>query len=156
MSVIQNSLENHKIDEQNVTGIKSAIEKRRHKVYLLNLQGFSHNEIAKEINVSLSTIEKDLHYMKYYCIKWTKEILDYGRGKPILDICNQIDLVQQELWKLYRIEKDVNTKKRILDSIVSNSIKKEKEVKERYLSVKETDLLKTFREETTIGNNNLK
>ncbi len=155
MSVIQNSLENHKIDEQNVTGIKSAIEKRRHKVYLLNLQGFSHNEIAKEINVSLSTIEKDLHYMKYYCIKWTKEILDYGRGKPILDICNQIDLVQQELWKLYRIEKDVNTKKRILDSIVSNSIKKEKEVKERYLSVKETDLLKTFREETTIGNNSL-
>lgn len=156
MSVIQNSLENHKIDEQNFTGIKSAIEKRRYKVYLLNLQGFSNNEIAKEINVSLSTIEKDLHYMKYYCIKWTKEILDYGRGKPILDICNQIDLVQQELWKLYRIEKDVNTKKRILDSIVSNSIKKEREVKERYLSVKETDLLKTFREETTIGNNNLK
>lgn len=154
MSVIQNSLENHKIDEQNFTGIKSAIEKRRYKVYLLNLQGFSNNEIAKEINVSLSTIEKDLHYMKYYCIKWTKEILDYGRGKPILDICNQIDLVQQELWKLYRIEKDVNTKKRILDSIVSNSIKKEREVKERYLSVKETDLLKTFREET-IGNNSL-
>ncbi len=155
MSVIQNSLENHKIDEQNFTGTKSAVEKRRHKVYLLNLQGFSHNEIAKEINVSLSTIEKDLHYMKYYCIKWTKEILDYGRGKPILDICNQIDLVQQELWKLYRTEKDVNTKKRILDSIVSNSIKKEKEVKERYLSVKEKDLLKTFREETTIGNNSL-
>ncbi len=154
MSVIQNSLENHKIDEQNFTGIKSAIEKRRYKVYLLNLQGFSNNEIAKEINVSLSTIEKDLHYMKYYCIKWTKEILDYGRGKPILDICNQIDLVQQELWKLYRIEKDVNTKKRILDSIVSNSIKKEKEVKERCLSAKEIDLLETFREET-IENNSL-
>ncbi|MEX0640883.1 MAG: ECF-type sigma factor [Nitrosopumilaceae archaeon] len=148
MSLIQNSLENRKNDEQNFTGTKSAIEKRRHKVYLLNLQGFSNTEIAKEINVSLSTVEKDLHYMKYYCIKWTKEILDFGRGKPILDICNQIDLVQSELWKLYRTEKDVNTKKRILDSIVSNSIKKEKQVKDRYLSFNETELLEKFREET--------
>ncbi|MGI0076032.1 MAG: hypothetical protein ACREAU_01330, partial [Nitrosopumilaceae archaeon] len=71
------------------------------------------------------------------------------------DICNQIDLVQSELWKLYRAEKDVNTKKRILDSIVSNSIKKEKQVKDRYLSFNETELLEKFREETTIENESL-
>ena len=155
MSLIQNPLENRKTDEQNFTGTKSAIEKRRHKVYLLNLQGFGNTEIAKETNVSLSTVEKDLHYMKYYCIKWTKEILDFGRGKQLLDACNQIDLVQSELWKMYRMEKDVNTKKRILDSIVSNSIKKEKEVKNRYLSSNETELLKKFGEETTVEDESL-
>ena len=152
MSVIQNSSENRKTDERNFTGTKSAIEQRRHSVYLLNLQGFSNTEIAKQINVSLSTVEKDLHYMKYYCLKWTKEVLDFGRGKQLLDACNQIDLVQTELWKMYRTEKDVNAKKRILDSIASNSIRKEKKFEYHNSYTEEMKLLDKLRPETELEN----
>ena len=141
MSIIQKPLENRKNDEENFTGTKSAIEKRREMVYRLNLQGFSNTEIAKEINASLSTVEKDLHYMKYYCIKWAKDILEIGQKKPLIDICSQIDLAQGELWKMYRAEKDVNTKKRLLDTIVSNSIKKQKELKYKMISPREEQLL---------------
>ena len=141
MSVIQKPLENRKEQAQNFTGTKSAIEKRRERVYFLNLQGFTNTEIAKELDVSLSTIEKDLHYMKFYCIKWAKDILENGQKKPLVDICSQIDLAQGELWKMYRAEKDVNTKKRLLDTIVANSIKKQKELKYKMVTHEEEQLL---------------
>ena len=117
---------NHIKHEQKITGLKDKIEERRYKVYRMDLQGFSNNEIADKLGTSLSTIEKDLHYMRYFCIKWYKEVIDGDRTKSFLDVCNQIDLAQAELWKMYRVEKDVNAKKRILDSIVTNSIKKQK------------------------------
>jgi len=155
MSLIQNSIENRKNDEENFTGTKSAIEKRRHRIYLLNLQGLSNTEISKEINVSLSTVEKDLHYMKYYCLKWTKEILDFGRSKQLLDACNQIDLVQNELWKMYRAEKNTDVKKRILDSIASNSIRKEKKFENQFLYTREMEQLEKLREKTELENDSL-
>ena len=117
---------NRNEQEQKITGLKDKIDERRYQVYLMDLQGFNNNEIADKLGASLSTIEKDLHHMRYFCIKWYKEILDSGRGKSFLDSNNQIDIVQDELWKLYRKETNVNAKKRILDSIVTNSIKKEK------------------------------
>lgn len=116
---------NRKEQEQNVTGLKDKIDERRYKVYLMDLQGISNNEIADNLGASLSTIEKDLHHMRYFSIKWFKEVVDGDKTKSFLDSCNQIDLVQTELWKMYRSEKDVIAKKRILDSIVTNSIKKE-------------------------------
>ncbi len=122
---IENNTQNRKNYEDKITGTKESIEKRQNKVYLLSLQGYSNNQIANSLGVSLSTIEKDLHYMKYYCLKWTKDLIDTGQEKSLLDVCNQIDLVQAELWNMYRKEDNVNAKKRILDSIVSNSIKKE-------------------------------
>jgi len=117
---------NRNEQEQKITGLKDMIDERRYQVYLMDLQGFNNNEIADKLGASLSTIEKDLHHMRYFCIKWYKEVLDGGRGKSFLDSNNQIDIVQNELWKMFRKETDVNAKKRILDSIVTNSIKKEK------------------------------
>jgi len=117
---------NRKEQEQKVTVLTDKIDERRYKVYLLNLQGFSNKEIAENLGTSLSTIEKDLHHMRYFSVKWYKEVMDSDRTKSFLDSCNQIDFVQTELWKMYRSEKDVIAKKRILDSIVSNSIKKNK------------------------------
>lgn len=152
MKTIQNSLENRKNYEQNFTGTKSAIEKRRQSVYMLNLQGFTNEEIAKKINVSLSTIEKDLHYMKYYCLKWTKEILDFGRKKHLLDVENQINLVQAELWKMFRTEKDSDSKRRILDSISSNSLKKEKKFGYCSVNYEEIKRLDKLRPETEVEN----
>jgi len=114
--------ENRKNYEEKFTGSKQ-LEERRHKVYILDLQGISNNEIATKLGVSLSTIEKDLHYMKYYCLKWSKDIIETGIKKPFVDSIMQIDLIQKELWSLYREEKNVTVKKKLLDSIVSNSIK---------------------------------
>lgn len=116
--------ENRKNQEQKITGLKEKIEERRKKVYLLDLQGFSNQEIANQLGVSLSTVEKDLHYMKYYCVKWYRDLAQDGSGVRLVESCSQIDIVQKELWDLYRKEKLASTKKRILDSIVANSLKK--------------------------------
>ncbi len=144
----QKDIQNRKNYEDEITGSKESIEKRRNRVYLLGLQGYSNNQIANSLRVSLSTIEKDLHYMKYYCLKWTKDMMDVGRRKSFLDACNQIELVQTELWNMYRKEDDVTTKKRILDSIVSNSIKKEKSFEDRWtLGTNEEKRMEMLREE---------
>jgi len=125
-----NSKENDKPDEnrnnqeQKITGLKEKIEERRKKIYFLDLQGFSNQEIANQIGISLSTIEKDLHYMKYYCVKWYWDLAQDGYGIRLVESCSQIDIVQKELWSLYRNEKIASTKKRILDSIIANSLKK--------------------------------
>ena len=122
---------NRNEQEQKITGLKDMIDERRYQVYLMDLQGFNNNEIADKLGASLSTIEKDLHHMRYFCIKWYKEVIDNDRTKSFLDVCNQIELVQAELWNMYRKEDNVNAKKRILDSIVSNSIKNEKRFEDR-------------------------
>lgn len=122
---------NRKEQEQKFTAFQDKIEERRHRVYTMNLQGFGNQEIAEKLGTSLSTIEKDLHHMRYFCLKWTKEILDDGSIKTFFDSCSQIDLVQDELWKMYRKEDNANSKKKILDSIVTNSIKKDKGVGEK-------------------------
>ena len=123
---IKNNTKNRKIYAQKFTGLKDKIEERRNKVFHLDLQGFSDQEIAKQTGVSLSTIEKDLHYMKYYCVKWYRDLELGDSGIPVLESCTQIDMVLNELWGLYRKEKKSSIKKRILDSIAGNSIKKRK------------------------------
>ena len=122
---IKKQPENHKNHEQKFTGAKEKIDERRHRIHLLDLQGHSNQEIADSLGVSLSCIEKDLHYMKYYCLKWSKDLVDAGRKKSFFDSSSQIEIAQKELWQMYKNEKDVLVKKKILDSIVSYSTKKE-------------------------------
>jgi len=117
-------VETHKNQEQKVTGLKERIEERRRQVYLLDLQGLSNIEISKKLQSSLSTIEKDLHFMKYYSGKWYQEIFSIGLSNPLLDSCNLIDIAQKELWKMFRAEEKTSIRKKLLDSIISNSIKK--------------------------------
>jgi len=119
-----NDAQNSKNQEQKVTGLKERIEERRRQVYLLDLQGMSNIEISKKLQASLSTIEKDLHFMKYYSAKWYQEIFSIDLVNPLLDSCNLIDIVQKELWKMFRAEGKTSIRKKLLDSIISNSIKK--------------------------------
>ena len=123
-SQIPNNTENRKNYEQKITALKEQIEDRRRKVYQLDLQGFSNNEIVDRLQVSLSTIEKDLHYMRYYCLKWSKEMLEIDYAKPLVDSSNQIEIVQKELWRLFRDEEDAIKRKKILDSIIVAAEKK--------------------------------
>ena len=116
--------ETRKNQEQKITALKDRIEDRRRRVYQFDLQGFSNDEIANKLDVSLSTIEKDLHYMRYYCLKWSKEMLEIDYAKPLVDSTNQIEIVQKELWGLFRDEEDGIKKKKILDSIIIAAEKK--------------------------------
>ena len=118
--------------QNKVKTLKEKIDQRRTKVYLLNLQGYSNQEIADSLCVSLSTIEKDLHHMRYYCLKWSKQILQMSRATPTAESFYQIDLVQKELWNMYRKEKTIAQKRKILDSIVNNSVKKGTFMKDKY------------------------
>lgn len=115
---------NRKNHEQNFTGTKERIEERRKKVYALDLQGFSNNEIAQELGVSPSTVEKDLKNMRFSCLKWSKDMIKTECAKPLLDSISEIDIIQKELWKMYREESDKNAKRKILEMIASNSTKK--------------------------------
>ena len=105
---------NRKKQEQKLTGIKNLIEKRRKKVYFLDLQGYPNQEIAKIVGVSLSTIEKDLNFMRYYCLKWSDEVRVMSRSTPTSESCNEIEIVQKELWRMYRSEKDQSQKRKFL------------------------------------------
>ena len=121
---IDKNVESRKSQEQKIKGLKEKIEERRKKIFFLDLQGYSNQEIANQTVVCLSTVEKDLHYMKYFCVKWYQDLIVYGSSTPLVESCSQIDIVQKELWNLYRKEKNASMKKRFLDSIVGNSIKK--------------------------------
>lgn len=121
------------VRQQRIRSTKDEIDKRRNKIYRLKLQDFSPQEIANELKISLSTVEKDIHHMKYFCIKWSKDIIASSMTKPLVDSYTEIELVQKELWNLYRAEKQIKTKKKILDAIIANSLKKDNLVKYRRL-----------------------
>lgn len=50
------------------------VSTRRKLVHSLDLQGFTNQEIAEQVNVSLSTIEKDLSEMRQNIREWFSEI----------------------------------------------------------------------------------
>ena len=122
-----NVLENRKIQEQKLTGEKISKLDRQKQVYVMELQGFKNKEIADKIGVSESTIEKDLHEIRENAESWFMDISKNGLDKSMVDALFQTDLVQKELWLLYRGESKNVEKIKILNSIVSNSVK-EKEL----------------------------
>lgn len=104
-------------DQQNNTGTPERIEERQNQVYLLRLRGHSNKEIAEKLQVSLSTVEKDMHEIKENTVRAYKRFREAGVYESFQDACGQIELVLQELWKLYNQEKDTAGKLKILSSI---------------------------------------
>ena len=115
---------NRKMQEQKLTGEKLNKLERQKLVYSMNLQGYTNQEIRKNLNVSLSTIEKDLHEIRLKAKEWFIEVSSSGLAKSLIDAVFQIDFVQKELWKLYREETKQPIKIKLLVSIVNSSIKK--------------------------------
>jgi len=115
----------------NIEKSKDRLEQRRKMIYVLDMQGYPQKEIAELLGASLSTVEKDLHLMRYYCLRWSSDLIKTSRTTPLVDSFNQIDSVQKELWAMYRFEKDFSKKHKLLDSIVSNCVKRGNLLKER-------------------------
>ena len=141
---------------RNVTGhhlkvraTKDQIDERRNKIYKMKLQGYAEQEIADELKISLSTVEKDVHHMKFYCLKWSKDIITESTRKPFVDAYTQIEIVQKELWTIYRAEKDNKIKKRILDAIITNSLKQDKLVQYRRLELREENAVEEIEKALT-------
>ncbi len=112
---------NHKNLEQNFT-VKEKIEERQHQVYDLKLQGFSNQEMADKLSVSVSTIEKDVHELKIDWIKLYKQLQGYRRYKAFLQTCEHLELVQKELWRKFNNEKDTIIQLKILGAIKETAI----------------------------------
>ena len=122
--IIQNSHENHKTQAQKFTVEKLTKLERQKQVYTLDLQGYQNKEIAEKLNCSLSTVEKDLQDIKKNASEWFREASKSGLAKSLVDAVLQIDFVQKELWKLYQEETQKQIKIKLLESIVSSSLRK--------------------------------
>ena len=118
----EESQENRKNDEQKFT-VQEKIIDRQQKVYQLHLQGYTNQEIADKLNVSLSTIEKDLHYIKNEWRDRLKLLIKTGYYELYLDTRTQTDMVLKELWQMYVKEDNVEIKSDLLSSIFEKSVK---------------------------------
>ena len=65
---------NRKNSEQKITVGKMSVSARCKLVHSLDLQGFSNHEIAKQVSVSVSTVEKDLSEMRQNIRGWFSEL----------------------------------------------------------------------------------
>lgn len=121
---IAQKYENRKIQEQINKVEKLNKLERQKQVYVMDLQGYQNQEIADKLNISLSTVEKDLHEIREQSKEWFKQVSDSGLLKSLVDGVFQIDYAQKELWKLFREETKSNEKIKLLDSIINASLKK--------------------------------
>lgn len=115
---------NRKTHAQNLTVEKLSKIERQKQIYTMNLQGFQNKEISEHLDVSLSTVEKDLHEIRTESKDWFKEVSKSGLSKSLIDAVLQIDIIQKELWKLYRKETKQQLKIKLLETIVNSSLKK--------------------------------
>lgn len=118
---LDNQCGNRKNQEQNFT-VQEKIEERQHQVYDLRLQGFSNQEIADKLGVSISTIEKDVHEIKNNWTKLYAKLQGARRFKAFLHTCEHLELVQKELWTKYKDEKDPIMQLKILGAIKETAI----------------------------------
>lgn len=99
------------------------IRARQKQVHILHLQGFTNQEIADKVGVSVSTVEKDLHEIKEQISSWLEEYRKSGKYLAFKESYEQFVQIQKELWQRYREEKDSKIKIRILDSLADKIAK---------------------------------
>ena len=110
---------NRKDSEQNFT-----VEDRQIEAYKMDIQGYKNKEIANKLDVSISTIEKDLKKLKGEITSKLREMENRGLYRALYDAILQLNLVRDELWQIYSQEKDSLRKQKLLDSIANNAVNK--------------------------------
>lgn len=117
-------VENRKISEQKFTGKKREIDNRRLEVYKLQIQGYSNQEIADKLKVSLSTIEKDLSKIKDFAFLLFNDLNESGIIPELIKGFTQIELVESKLWDLFKNNDGEELRLKILKEISEVSLKK--------------------------------
>ncbi len=110
---------NRKDSEQNFT-----VEDRQIEAYKMDIQGYKNKEIAEKLDVSISTIEKDLKKFKDEITFKLRKMENRGLNRALYDAILQFNLVRDELWQTYSQEKDSLRKQKLLDSIANNAVNK--------------------------------
>lgn len=121
---IDGKYETRQIQEQKMKDEKITKLERQKQVYLLDLQGYKNQDIAGKLQVSLSTIERDLREIKEQSKSWFIEMTKNGLGKSFVDAYFQLNLVEHELWSMYRESVQHHLKIKILTAIADIAFKK--------------------------------
>ena len=108
---------------EKLTYEKEKIRSRQHEVNILHLQGLNNNEVADKLQVSESTVEKDLHYIRQEAQSWIEEFRTAGINYSYRCSYEQLEQIQRELWKKYQEEKDPKLQLRILNSLADKIVK---------------------------------
>jgi len=114
---INEQLQDSSNEEQKIHGVNDKIEKRRHQVWTLFIQGFSLHQIAKKLDVCTKTISRDFKELKKQSVEWMDalpkgEIQMYYRS-----IQETLEKIIQELWEFYDKTDDQTVKITILKDI---------------------------------------
>ena len=117
--------ENRKNPEQNFTGKKENIRRRRRTVYNLHQKSYSISEIASELGLSESTVEKDLFKLRQYSFLLLAQLLDSGMIEATVNSLHQLVSIRNELWQKYRNGR-VEERFRILSKIAEICFKIQK------------------------------
>jgi len=115
--------QNRKDDEQKFE-VKLSISDRRKLVHTLDLQEYTNQEIADQVGVSLSSVEKDLCETRQSIREWFSQLGSEERYMAFVDAVLHIDSVQKQLWKMTREEKDPKEKAKLFQQITDNAEKK--------------------------------
>lgn len=126
---------NRKDSEQNFT-----VEDRQIEAYKMDIQGYKNKKIAEKLDVSISTIEKDLKKFKGEITSKLRKMENRGLNRALYDALLQFNLVRDELWQIYSQEKDSLKKQKLLDSIANNAVNKFEMIKNAPLIPSEKDI----------------
>jgi len=110
---------NRKDYEQNFT-----VEERQLEVYTMDIQGYEDKEIAEKLDVSISTVEKDLKKIRDEIKSKLQKMEGMRLYQALYDAILQLDLVRNGLWQIYEKEKDSSRKQKLLESIANNAVHK--------------------------------
>jgi|APSaa5957512535_1039671.scaffolds.fasta_scaffold01651_4 hypothetical protein len=113
-----------KVSSIELTMMQEKIMYRRKRVNQLRLLGYTNNEIAKEIQCELSTIEKDNHAIRESSRQWFEndavtEYCEFLHNAIVLYDCGM-----EELHLLYKEETNSEIKIRIWSTIADFEVQK--------------------------------
>lgn len=94
--------EKRKSHEQKIKNVKDTINNRRLQVFKQKIQGLTNQEIADKLNVSLSTVEKDVSRIKDFSFKLFNDLKEAGVITEIAKSYTQIEIIEEKLWEIYK------------------------------------------------------
>ena len=90
---------------------------RRQKVWNLYIQGFTHEQIAKKLDVNEKTVSRDLNVLKKQAIEWMETLPEGEIQLYLKKNYEYFENVIQQLLEIFENTNDDNLKVKILNDI---------------------------------------
>lgn len=98
---------------------ESEIYLRRKKIWDLYIQGYTQQQIAEKLGMSIKTISRDFQELKKESKEWMNTLPEGEIQLHHKRNLEMIERVQQELWQIYEKTENENTKIKILGIIAA-------------------------------------